>query len=350
MLHASTAADIDLYFGVGCFWHIQHEIIQAERDILNRLDSELTALCGYAGGTGVNGFGGVCYPYYSTDGALKHAEVVGFRIPEEKLPEFATVYWSLFVGINRVDVQDVGPDYRAVLGFSGGIQNAEYTEIFRNAQGTQKFDLLEGQGGDADTLGVAQVWVMDSDDFPFFQAEAAHQFHDDMVEKYPQDYNDLREAFLMDCRLRPTPCRMDATFRSEWTEAQKLCPTLEITASGSSSDVSSDVSSGTSSSGDSGGGSGNWDAWDDDTDDSTDSGDSDSGTASGGSGGSLDLTASQESRGTEAGTSSTSASGGNATQPSTDEGSMASSARASTTCRDVATALSLFSAVGATFV
>lgn len=43
--------DVEVYFGLGCFWHIQHEFVQAERDILGRSDEQLTAQAGYAGGT-----------------------------------------------------------------------------------------------------------------------------------------------------------------------------------------------------------------------------------------------------------------------------------------------------------
>ena len=41
---------IDVYFGCGCFWHVQHELLVAERKILGRKDADLTARCGYAGG------------------------------------------------------------------------------------------------------------------------------------------------------------------------------------------------------------------------------------------------------------------------------------------------------------
>jgi hypothetical protein len=34
--------DISLYFGVGCFWHVQHEFVETERRVLGRTDTELT--------------------------------------------------------------------------------------------------------------------------------------------------------------------------------------------------------------------------------------------------------------------------------------------------------------------
>lgn len=39
-----------VYFGVGCFWHIQHEFVQAEKDLLNRNERTYTSATGYAGG------------------------------------------------------------------------------------------------------------------------------------------------------------------------------------------------------------------------------------------------------------------------------------------------------------
>eukprot|EP00804_Cyclotella_cryptica_P012238 CCRYP_013843-RA/>CCRYP_013843-RA protein AED:0.06 eAED:0.06 QI:123/1/1/1/1/0.66/3/552/225 len=40
---------IDVYFGCGCFWHVQHEFVEAERRILSRPDDRLTSRAGYAG-------------------------------------------------------------------------------------------------------------------------------------------------------------------------------------------------------------------------------------------------------------------------------------------------------------
>ena len=40
-----------VYFGVGCFWHIQHEFIQAERELLGHNEHSYTSAAGYAGGT-----------------------------------------------------------------------------------------------------------------------------------------------------------------------------------------------------------------------------------------------------------------------------------------------------------
>ena len=53
--------DVEVYFGCGCFWHVQHEFVEAERTILGRGDMELTAYTGYGGGTGGSDKGKVCY-------------------------------------------------------------------------------------------------------------------------------------------------------------------------------------------------------------------------------------------------------------------------------------------------
>ena len=38
----SSDQNIPMYFGVGCFWHTQHEFIETERSILGRTDEQLT--------------------------------------------------------------------------------------------------------------------------------------------------------------------------------------------------------------------------------------------------------------------------------------------------------------------
>jgi hypothetical protein len=88
-----------VYFGVGCFWHIQHEFVVAERELLGRSDRELTSLTGYAGGKSTDNFNRVCYHNFqqvADYGKLGHGEVVGMQIPSEKIVDFAAVYFSLF--------------------------------------------------------------------------------------------------------------------------------------------------------------------------------------------------------------------------------------------------------------
>ena len=64
--NAAAAADgdenlTDVYMGVGCFWHIQHEFVDAERKLLGRGDHRLTSRAGYAGGTKAGSESRVCY-------------------------------------------------------------------------------------------------------------------------------------------------------------------------------------------------------------------------------------------------------------------------------------------------
>ena len=85
-------------FGCGCFWHVQHEFVEAEKRILGRSDTELTTLAGYAGGLAGTKDGKVCYhnaAQISDYGGLGHAEVVKLRIPPASYPEFAAEYVKL---------------------------------------------------------------------------------------------------------------------------------------------------------------------------------------------------------------------------------------------------------------
>mmetsp|Transcript_15108 Transcript_15108/g.34396 ORF Transcript_15108/g.34396 Transcript_15108/m.34396 type:complete len:196 (+) Transcript_15108:27-614(+) len=89
----------DVYFGVGCFWHIQHEFVEAERSLLKRGDTELTSRAGYAGGKAAGKGGKVCYHNFQSIadyGKLGHGEVVGMTLPAEQITKFTDVYFSLF--------------------------------------------------------------------------------------------------------------------------------------------------------------------------------------------------------------------------------------------------------------
>ena len=41
-----------MYFGAGCFWHVQHEFILFESQKLGRSGATFSAVSGYAGGQG----------------------------------------------------------------------------------------------------------------------------------------------------------------------------------------------------------------------------------------------------------------------------------------------------------
>ncbi|KAL7539863.1 hypothetical protein ACHAWF_006520 [Thalassiosira exigua] len=136
---AAAAADelVDVYFGCGCFWHVQHEFAEAERRILGRSDAELTARSRYAGGKAGALDGKVCYHNFnrvSDYGSLGHVEVVSLRIPALSYREFAVEYTKLF-GKNgyRPDQMGVLPGQRIPQprGVSGGRQGGLLPEAAR---------------------------------------------------------------------------------------------------------------------------------------------------------------------------------------------------------------------------
>jgi len=109
-------AQENVYFGVGCFWHVQHEFIAAEQTLLGRKDNELTSLTGYAGGLKADKEGRVCYHNFQSIadyGKLGHGEVVGMTIPSSAIRDFAVEYFKLFGDVGeRVDTMDKGGEYR----------------------------------------------------------------------------------------------------------------------------------------------------------------------------------------------------------------------------------------------
>jgi len=210
------AADDDVatpvYFGVGCFWHIQHEfIIQGEKEMLGRGPSQYTSAAGYAGGKSADKEGRVCYHNFqgvADYGKLGHGEVVGMTIPQSKIVDFSDLYFSLYnpKTKDRVDPMDRGAEYRSLIGLPGGISHSSYPAIEKSAENAG-FKLVEGKGNDGDTLGKQTVWVYDSTKFPFYQGEVYHQYHDDFQSKaYGKAYNELGLAAYDDGRLKVTGC------------------------------------------------------------------------------------------------------------------------------------------------
>mmetsp|Transcript_6737 Transcript_6737/g.7739 ORF Transcript_6737/g.7739 Transcript_6737/m.7739 type:complete len:312 (+) Transcript_6737:223-1158(+) len=189
---------IDVYFGCGCFWHVQHEFIQAERRILGRSDDKLSARTGYAGGTKGMLDNKVCYhngKRVSDYGSLGHAEVVRLRIPPQSYPEFAAEYARLFdKNGSRPDQDgDRGLEYRNLVGIPGGSKQTTFPQqlIDASKQNGDKLAFAEGSGDDFDRRAL--VFVMDTAKFPFYVSEQYHQFHDGFKrgENYPDSYNQL---------------------------------------------------------------------------------------------------------------------------------------------------------------
>lgn len=208
----AVAADpvTDVYFGVGCFWHIQHEFVEAERKLLGRSSSQLTSRTGYAGGKATDKEGRVCYHNFqgiADYGKLGHGEVVGMSIPESSIGDFAKEYFDLFTPKGeRVDPMDRGGEYRSLIGLPGGDTNPMYPEVEKAAI-AKGMTLENGKGNDPDTLGRKLVYVYDTKSFPFYQGEVYHQFHNDFQSPaYGKEYNDLINVALDNGRVEVTGC------------------------------------------------------------------------------------------------------------------------------------------------
>ena len=178
---AETDSDglIDVYFGCGCFWHVQHEFVEAEKNILGRSDSQLTARAGYAGGNAGAKNDKVCYhnaAQVSDYGSLGHAEVVRLSIPESSFPDFVAEYAKLFNkdGYRPDQFQDRGPEYRNLVGIPGGVKSPLAKQLVEASKANgDKLDFARGKGDDSDARSL--VFVMDTADFPFYVAEQYHQ-------------------------------------------------------------------------------------------------------------------------------------------------------------------------------
>lgn len=101
---------------------------------------------------------------------------------------------------------DRGAEYRSLIGIPGGTQHASFPEMERVAQ-EAGFKLAPGRGDDPDTLTKQVVWVYDTAEFPFYQAEVYHQYHNDFQSPpYGKDYNRLADIAFQQGRLINTGC------------------------------------------------------------------------------------------------------------------------------------------------
>lgn len=198
----------DVYFGVGCFWHVQHEFVQAEKNMLMRSDDQVTSYAGYAGGKANDT---VCYHNFqgkSDYGKLGHGEVVGMKIPVAMYREFADEYVKLFdKNGDRPDKGDRGGEYRHMVGLPGGVKSPLFSQL-EEAVKPLGVSLLEGKGSDPDNLSKKSIWVYDTEQFPFYKGEVYHQYHDGFApgENYPESYNGLRKKALEAGRISTTGC------------------------------------------------------------------------------------------------------------------------------------------------
>lgn len=204
--------EIEVYFGCGCFWHVMHEMVEAERRILRRNDDQLTARAGYAGGKAGALNGKVCYHntlQISDYGKLGHAEVVRLRIPPSSFPAFAKEYVALFSdkGYRPDQLGDTGLEYRNLVGMPGGVSSIYAKQLIEVSQANgDKLDFAKGKGDDPDARALS--FVMDSAEYPFFVGEQYHQFHDgfNWGEDYPNSYNSLASKLAKSGKLGDSQC------------------------------------------------------------------------------------------------------------------------------------------------
>lgn len=219
-LPAIAEPSIQVYFGAGCFWHVQHELFGEETaGTLQRNSLQATVATGYAGGLGTSADGKVCY--HNKDGVadygkLGHAECVQVEIPASAFPQFCTKYFSLFGkdGV-RHDPKDRGGEYRSILGLAGGERSPMYAAVKKAAaESPGGMQLARGRGDEPDTFNERLVYVYDSDAFPFYPAELYHQFHNDYLGNlrpgepvsYGKAYNSLQQSLSKAGVLADTGC------------------------------------------------------------------------------------------------------------------------------------------------
>lgn len=199
---------VNMYFGQGCFWHVQHEFIKSEAK-LGRTADNFTALSGYAGGKKVGDKGLVCYhnmAFAPDYGQMGHTEVVNVSVPTEKIGDFAKEYFDAAVKypFGRADPQDRGTEYRSAIGLPGGMDGPLFKQV--EAANNGRLELLRGEGNDADTVMTKKVWIYDSNKFPFYKGEVYHQFHDDMMERYSQGYHKIKDSMVKAGKLKEGGC------------------------------------------------------------------------------------------------------------------------------------------------
>lgn len=198
-----------MYFGQGCFWHVQHVFSQTEVKELGRKPDGVTSLVGYAGGTKIGDKGQVCYhnmAFAPDYGQMGHTEVVGLNVPEDKVAAVAKGYLddaARFKG-GRADPQDAGGEYRSAIGLPGGMDSPLMKQLEEVNNGRMTF--VKGEGNDKHTVNTKKIWVYDSKKFPFYQGEVYHQFHDDMQESYSDQYHKLKGVMQTRGSLKESGC------------------------------------------------------------------------------------------------------------------------------------------------
>ena len=99
-----------------------------------------------------------------------------------------------------------------MVGIPGGIKGAYFSAVDEANSETHELKLMEGLGGDEDTIDSGVVWIYDTDRFPSRQAEACLQFHDDAPtysEPYSESYHELNRKLLEAGTIHNTTCPMN---------------------------------------------------------------------------------------------------------------------------------------------
>jgi peptide methionine sulfoxide reductase MsrA len=195
--------------------HVQHEMIVAEQKILGRDGNTFTSVVGYAGGTQVGKDSKVCYHNMKFDsdyGEMGHTEVVAVKVPNDRLLYFIEAFLRLFNdnGI-RADPQDQGGEYRTALGLPGGMDN-DAVPVLKYFAEEKGMKVVAGKGNEKDTLKDKIIYVYNTSEFPFYAGELYHQYHDDMVERYGEEYAKLRDVAQQRGTLSLSRCPGDQPF------------------------------------------------------------------------------------------------------------------------------------------
>ena len=202
---------VQLVFASGCFWARQHSMVSFERSKLGRLDSAITSVAGYFGGTSTGAKSQVCHynaEHVAEYSSLGYAEAVPLDVPASSVAAAARFFFDGFVEISpgiwaREDIYDVGPAYRAAIGLPGGYDSPLLAQL--QAANFHNMTLVRGSiHSTSDTFGTNSVYILDSNELNFHQAELCLQFHNPQGATFPPSYRALTQVLVNSGRLRPS--------------------------------------------------------------------------------------------------------------------------------------------------
>lgn len=201
--NADEQGDVELYFGVGSFQHLQHVFTYKEALKLDRRDADLSPITGYAGGANAGYKDRVCMnPFEDNYQKLGHTQVVNLFIPKDLVVEFATLF---FDEVAKRPQDQRSNEYRPAIGFRKGMKSTLFPLI--QIANAERFKLVKGEGDDVDKLDEGVVYIYNARDFPFRPAEVANQFKNDPREpNYDFDYGQLSERMVKLGKIYSTGC------------------------------------------------------------------------------------------------------------------------------------------------